>query len=267
VRIRPAAVAGSFYPADPGELAGLVDRMLAAVPPAPDAARPVALVAPHAGFRYSGPVAATAYAAVRDAEAIRRVVVLGPAHFVRLEGMAVPRWDAFATPLGPVEVDDGLRAAAAALPGVVLDDAPHAPEHSLETHLPFLQRALAAAPPVLPVVVGATPPEQVAALLDAVAGPGTLLAISTDLSHYVDVSAAHERDARTAEAVLAKEDRALRPDDACGFFPLRGLLRFAAARDLDVRLLRLATSADVGADPRRVVGYGAFTVTARRSGA
>jgi AmmeMemoRadiSam system protein B len=264
VRVRPAAVAGSFYPADPGELARLVDHLLAAVPPVPDAVPPVALVAPHAGYRYSGAVAAAAYSCLRDAAAaVRRIVVLGPAHFVRLEGMALPHWGAFATPLGPVEVDDDARSAAAALPGVVVDDEPHGREHSLETQLPFLQRALDAEVPVLPVLVGATAAEPVAGLLGALLRPGTVAVVSTDLSHYLDVTAAHERDARTAEAVLARADRALRPEDACGFFPLRGLLRLAAARDLDVRLLRLGTSADVGADPHRVVGYGAFALSAR----
>jgi MEMO1 family protein len=271
VRVRPAAVAGAFYPADAAGLASLVDRLLAEVPRAPDdglpaavragpeAGPPVGAVVPHAGYRYSGAVAATAYTHLaRRRDRIDRVVVLGPAHRVPLRGMAVPGVDAFGTPLGPVGVDEEARAAATASPGVAVDDGPHAGEHSLETQLPFVQRALGSAVPVLPVLVGDTPPGQVAALLAALSAPGTVTVVSTDLSHYLELTAARDRDARTAAAILARDDRALRPADACGFFPLRGLLRFAADRDLHVRLLALATSADAGSDPHRVVGYGAF---------
>jgi AmmeMemoRadiSam system protein B len=257
-------MAGAFYPADPAGLADLVDRLLAAVPVARDVGLPVGAVAPHAGYRYSGAVAAAAYAHLaRRRERTDRVVVLGPAHRVSLRGMAVPGVDAFATPLGRVRVDEEARAAAVASPGVAVDDGPHAGEHSLETQLPFVQRALGPGVEVLPVLVGDTPPGQVAALVAALSAPGAVTVVSTDLSHYLDLTAARERDARTAAAVVAREDRALRPADACGFFPLRGLLRFAADRDLDVRLLALATSADAGSDPHRVVGYGAFLLGAR----
>ena len=264
MRSRPAAVAGRFYPADPGELATLVDRLLATALPEATRPPPVALVAPHAGFQYSGSVAAAAYAQlVPHRAAVRRVVVLGPAHFVPFRGMAVPSVDTFATPLGSVEIDGDARTAAVALPGVTADDEPHAPEHSLETQLPFLQRALGSTFRVLPVAVGETPPEEVAALLAALAGPDAVAVVSTDLSHYLDVTSAHERDARTAGTILALSGRALRREDACGFFALQGLLQYAADRDLDVRLLALATSADVGADPHRVVGYGAFLFCGR----
>lgn len=273
VRVRRAAVAGRFYPDDPAELARLVDRLLATVlparvRPATAPAAPVGLIAPHAGYRYSGQVAAAAYASLAAGRvSTARVVVLGPAHATPLTGMAVPAADAFATPLGPVEVDAAARATAVSLDGVEADDEPHAPEHSIETQLPFLQRALGTAVPVLPVVVGETPPEPVARLIEALGGPGTVTVVSTDLSHYLDVTAAHERDARTVEAIVARQDRALRPRDACGFFALRGLLSWAAGDDLDVTLLRLATSADVGGDPHRVVGYGAFVVGERRASA
>jgi AmmeMemoRadiSam system protein B len=265
-------VAGRFYPAEPRALAELVDRLLAAALPEPAVTGPagagsaglMALIAPHAGYQYSGPVAAAAYAhlAARRAD-VARVVVLGPAHYVPLTGMAVPAVDAFATPLGPLKVDADARERVVALDDVTVDDEPHAPEHSLETQLPFLQRALGPTVQVLPVLVGDTPPDAVARLLSAVAGPGTVAVVSTDLSHYLDLSAAHERDARTARAVVDRAERALGPDDACGYFPLRGLLRFADERDLAVRLLRLATSADAGSDPRRVVGYGSFLVSDR----
>ncbi len=260
MRVRPAAVAGRFYPADPPALAALVDELLRTVSPEPDRPPPVAVIAPHAGYQYSGSVAATAYAhlAARRDE-VTRVVVLGPAHFVPLRGMAVPSVDAFATPLGPVEVDADARTAATGFPEVEVDDRPHAGEHALETQLPFLLRALGPSVRVLPVLVGVTPPAAVAAVLAALLSvPGTVGVVSTDLSHHLHQRAARERDGRTAAAILAREQAALQPTDACGYWPLRGLLHHAADRNLAVVLLRTATSADSGADHRRVVGYGAF---------
>ena len=258
--MRPAAAAGRFHPDDPEALADLVDRLLDDVRTEPPTARPVAVVAPHAGYQYSGAVAATAYAAVRPwREHITRVVLLGPAHFVPLVGMAVPGVDAFAGPLGPVDLDDDARATVTGLSGAVTDDHAHSAEHSLETQLPFLQRALGPAVPVLPVLVGRTPPETVAALLSAVcSSPGNVAVVSTDLSHYLPDERAREQDARTAAAILARDAAAVGPGDASGHCSLRGLMRHAADRGLDVEVLSLATSADAGADPRRVVGYGAF---------
>jgi AmmeMemoRadiSam system protein B len=260
VRVRPTAVAGRFYPADPEELRDLVDRLLDEVCGQPRPVPPAAVVAPHAGYRYSGAVAATAYAHLTVApHAVPRVVLLGPAHFCPLDGMAVPAVDAFATPLGTVRIDDDARTVATALPGVAVDDRPHDGEHSLETQLPFLQRVLGPEVAVLPVLVGRTQPESVAAVLTALlAVDGALAVVSTDLSHHLDEPSAHERDRRTADAVLARDAAALRPDDACGHQPLRGLLHHAAERHLSVELLRLATSADSGAGRARVVGYGAF---------
>ena len=260
VRVRPAAVAGRFYPGDPDALAALVDALLADVPPPRRRVRPVAVVAPHAGFRFSGPVAATAYAHLAPWRGeVASVVVLGPAHFTPLRGMAIPSVGAFATPLGPVPVDADARAIAEGLPFVVVDDEPHAVEHSIETQLPFLIRALGAGVRVLPVAVGDTPPSAVAALLSTLLGAaGTIAVVSSDLSHYLNRAQARERDTHTAAVVVARNSDALRPGDACGFHPLRGLLRYAAERDLIVEQLRLATSADTGGDPQRVVGYGAF---------
>ena len=275
MQVRPAAVAGRFYPGDPDALAALVDALLAEVPPPRRRLRPAAVVAPHAGFRFSGPVAAAAYAHLSPwRDDVRRVVVLGPAHFTPLRGMAVPSVEAFATPLGPVPVDADARAVAAGCSGVVVDDEPHAGEHAIETQLPFLIRTLGVAVPVLPVVVGDTPPSVVAALLSTLLAPtvfgptssgptssgtaGTIVVVSTDLSHYLSLAQARERDTRTAAAVVSRDGDALAPGDACGFHPLRGLLRHAAERDLAVEQLRLATSADTAGDPRRVVGYGAF---------
>jgi AmmeMemoRadiSam system protein B len=260
-------VAGRFYPDSPDALAASVDALLANVAPPQRRVRPVALVAPHAAFRYSGPVAAVAYAHLPPWRAdVRRVVVLGPAHFTPLHGMAVPSVAAFATPLGPVPVDDDARAVAAGLPAVVVDDEPHVREHAIETQLPFLIRTLGPAVPVLPVVVGDTPPSAVASLLHTLVDTtGTIAVVSTDLSHYLNRAQARDRDRATAAAVVARDAEALRPGDACGFHPLRGLLRHAREHDLVVEQLALATSADTAGDPRRVVGYGAFLLSRRRA--
>jgi AmmeMemoRadiSam system protein B len=266
VRVRRAAVAGRFYPAGPSALADLVDGLLCDARTDRGTARPVAAVAPHAGYEYSGAVAASTYAQLAQwRDEITRVVLLGPAHFVPLEGMAVPGVDAFATPLGPVEIDDDARTTVAGMPGVVIDDHPHHGEHSLETQLPFLLRALDSRVRVLPVVVGRTAPADVAALLAGVlSADGTVAVVSTDLSHYLDLATARERDARTAAAVLARDAAAIRPEDACGHWALRGLLYHAAQRGMDVELLCLGSSADAGAGTDRVVGYGSFLVHAGR---
>lgn len=260
MRVRPTAVAGRFYPGEPAALAARVDALLADAPPPRRRVRPVAVVAPHAGFRFSGPVAAAAYAQLSSSRGnVRRVVVLGPAHFTPLHGMAISSVGAFATPLGPVPVDADARAVAAGLSAVVVDDEPHAREHAIETQLPFLIRALGPAVPVLPVIVGDTPASAVATLISTVlAAAATIVVVSTDLSHYLNRVQARERDIHTAAVVLARNGDALQPGDACGFHPLRGLLRHAVDRDLVVEQLQLATSADTGGDPRRVVGYGAF---------
>jgi hypothetical protein len=257
VRVRPPAVAGRFYPDDPDELRDLVDRLLAEVPGGPQPVPPAALIAPHAGYRYSGAVAATAYAHLAAArDPVARVVLLGPAHRWPLDGMAVPSVDALTTPLGSVDVDDDARTAAAALPDVVVDDRPHEDEHSLETQLPFLQRVLGPEVAVLPVLVGRARPEAVAAVLTAL--DVALAVVSSDLSHHLDERSARERDRRTADAVLARDAGGVGPEDACGSAAVRGLLHHAAERGLTVELLRLATSADSGAGCARVVGYGAF---------
>jgi AmmeMemoRadiSam system protein B len=263
--VRPAAVAGSFYPDDADELAALVDTLLerarqraseGAVTPAP-----VALLAPHAGYVYSGPVAASAYNVLRD-RPVGRVAVLGPAHFVPLTGIAVPAASAFATPIGqvPVEVRRCV-ALAERQECVTIDDRPHRPEHSIEVQLPFLQRVLAHGWTCLPLVVGVTEAEQVADVLDVLCADGdTLPVVSTDLSHYLDLPSARRRDRHTAQAVLDRDAAAIGDRDACGAFALRGLLHWARRHDLEARLLHLGTSADAGADPARVVGYAAFAL-------
>ena len=266
-RVRPAAVAGRFYAGDAAVLASTVDDALAHAAPWSGPA-PKALIAPHAGYVYSGPIAATAYgtlAAARDT--VRHVVLLGPAHHVAVRGVAVSSADAFVTPLGPVPVDAPLRDVVLALPGVAVDDDAHAPEHSLEVHLPFLQRALTRFS-VLPLVVGRADPATVAAVIDAVwGGPDTLVVVSTDLSHYLDQRHATGRDRATAAAIVDGRIDHLTGDDACGAAPVRGLLVAARTHGLHAVLLDLRTSADTAGDPDRVVGYGAFAFVPDATGA
>ncbi len=264
--MRPPAVAGSFYPSDADELAAVVDTLLEQArrresegAAASASAAPVALVAPHAGYAYSGPVAASAYEQLRD-RPVRRVAVLGPAHYVPLTGIAVPTSTAFATPIGEVPVETHTCADLAERHEcVTVDDHPHRPEHSLEVQLPFLQRVLADGWTCVPLVVGATAPEQVADVLDTLCADGDMLpVVSTDLSHYLDQLSAQRRDRHTTQAVVDRDTAAIGPHDACGSFALRGLLHWAHRHELDVRLLHLATSADTVGDPERVVGYAAF---------
>jgi AmmeMemoRadiSam system protein B len=257
---RPPAVAGLFYPEAADELRAVVDRDLRSA----HATGPVpkALIAPHAGYVYSGPIAASAYARLEPARGtVERVVLLGPAHRVPVDNMAVPSVDAFDTPLGPVLVDAAARARALELPGVVVDDRAHAPEHSLEVHLPFLVQVLGPDIAVLPVVVGHATPEAVADLLDALwGGPETVVVVSTDLSHYHDYATAVARDRTTATAIVERRTDAIGPYDACGAYPVRGLLELARRKGLDVELLDLRNSGDTSGDRDRVVGYGAFAL-------
>lgn len=260
--VRPPAVAGMFYPSDPAELRRVIAHAFARSAPAPqNAPAPKALITPHAGYPYSGPIAASAFRRVEPARhQIERVVLLGPSHRVWVRGMAVPSADAFDTPLGTVTIDADLRAAIIGMPGVVVDDEPHRQEHSLEVELPFLQTVLDDFT-LLPLSVGDAGTDEVADVLDRVWGGGeTLIVISTDLSHYHAYRTAVRLDARTAASIVAADPDAIGDRDACGARPLRGLLRAATNRGLRVEQVDVRNSGDTAGDRDRVVGYGAFTV-------
>ena len=261
-RVRPPAVAGTFYPGSADALRTAIRRSFAdAMHPGEGDRVPEALIVPHAGYVYSGPVAASAYARIIPARStIRRVVLLGPSHRSYVHGLAVSSADAFSTPLGVVPIDGAYREAVLALPGVGVDDRAHADEHSLEVQLPFLQTVLDEFT-LLPLSVGDATTDQVAAVLDACwGGPETLVVISTDLSHYHRYDEAARLDARTAAAIVARRPEAVDDRDACGAYPLRGLLRVASEHGLTVEQLDLRNSGDTAGDHHRVVGYGAFAV-------
>jgi hypothetical protein len=256
-RLRPPAVAGSFYPAEPDRLQALVRQYLARVPGG--GRPPKAVIVPHAGFAYSGPVAAFAYARLALARAwVRRVVLLGPCHRVAFRGLAVSAASGFATPLGVVDNDPDGVWAALSLPAVRRDEAPHQREHSLEVQLPFLQTVLGSFK-LVPVVVGDAEPEEVDALLEHLwGGEETAVVVSSDLSHYLEAGAARVRDAATAAAIRDLEPQRLDPDAACGAIPVRGLLLTARRRGLACEILDVRSSGDTAGDRDRVVGYGAF---------
>ena len=264
--VRPPAVAGSFYPATPDEVRrSLRAASDAAVPRPADATVPEAIIVPHAGFVYSGAVAASAYSRIAPAPSvIRRVVLLGPSHRFPVRGLAVPSVDAIDTPLGRIPIDDAARSCVTELPAVLVDDRAHAAEHSLEVQLPFLQSILDHFT-LLPISVGDATPEEVEAVLDACwGGPETLVVISTDLSHYLPHDDAVDLDARTAAAIVANRPDAVSDTDACGARPVRGLLRYAARRGLAVEQLDLRNSGDTAGDKSRVVGYASFAFTAEQ---
>jgi MEMO1 family protein len=253
---RPAAVAGSFYPRDAGALAAQVESYLGARPHA--AVAPKALIAPHAGYMYSGPIAASAYALLAPLRGkVTRVVLAGPAHRVYVRGAAVPSALVFDSPLGAVPVDAEAVARLREFAFVGVSDAAHALEHSLEVHLPFLQSVLGEFS-LVPVVVGDAAPAQMAQLLEQVwGGDETLVVVSSDLSHYLPYDAARKRDRETAEAILALDAR-IDGDEACGAMPINGLLTVARKRGMAVELLDLRNSGDTAGERDRVVGYAAF---------
>ncbi len=224
-------------------------------------ASPKAIVVPHAGYIYSGPVAGSAYLRlVPAAAAINRVILLGPSHRVPFEGIAASSAEAFATPLGIVPLDRHGQRLALSHPFVCVNDQAHAEEHSLEVQLPFLQTVLPRFE-VVPLAVGHCPPEHVADLLDSLwGGPETLVVISTDLSHYHPAEQARALDKRTAAAICSLDVRAITDLDACGAYGLRGLLVATARRHLAVEQLDLRNSGDTAGDRQCVVGYGSFAV-------
>ena len=260
--IRPAAVAGMFYPGEPRALAGAIARFLgdAGEAPAPRLVFPKAVVVPHAGYVYSGAVAARAYQELAAARGVvRRVVLLGPAHRVAVRGLAAPGVDAFETPLGRVALDHAALRSLSDLPQVVRSDSAHALEHALEVQLPFLQAVLGAFS-LVPLAVGVAGVGEVAEVLERLwGGDETLLVISTDLSHYHAYSVARRIDGATLARIAARATD-IDHDEACGATPLNGLLACARKRDIPVRLLAACNSGDTAGGKDSVVGYSSFAL-------
>lgn len=256
-RVRRAAVAGQFYPGEAGLLRHTVEALLEAVD-VPAGPVPKALIVPHAGYPYSGPVAASAYARLRDCrDRYTRVVLLGPCHYVGISGLAFSAADSFRTPLGEVPLERPSESVTR-MPGCRFYDATHGPEHSLEVQLPFLQVALASFR-LLPVVVGEARPDAVADVLERLwGGPETLVVVSTDLSHFLDNERARAKDRATCDAIEHLAVARIGGGDACGCHALNGLLTVARRRKLEIRTLDLRNSGDTAGSHGRVVGYGAW---------
>lgn len=259
--VRPPAVAAMFYPGDADTLKDMVNQQVAAGQGFHSAATK-ALIAPHAGYVYSGGVAGSAYQSIKDqAEQIQRVVLLGPAHRLAFRGVAAPSHAYFATPIGHVEVDhEVLQPLIDKYKFLGVLDQAHQQEHGLEVHLPFLQMVLNDFK-VVPLVVGQASPDDVAAVLDELwGGEETLVVISSDLSHYHDYATAKKMDAVTAACIESYNYEDLAHDGACGFYPVRGLMKVASERNLSIHRLDMCNSGDTAGDKNRVVGYGAWAL-------
>ena len=255
--VREPAVAGMFYPADPAALAAEINALLSAAPIKTEKS-PKAVIVPHAGYIYSGPIAASAYAPLKTvAHNIRRIVLLGPSHRVALSGLALSDADTFATPLGNIKIDAEATQQLQALPQVQELSAAHRWEHSLEVQLPFLQ-TLFDDFTLIPLVVGNATATEVAEVLDCLwGGDETLIVISSDLSHYLPYQAAQQIDQATANAIVELRGP-LKLDEACGGIPVNGLIEAARRHGLTPELIDLRNSGDTAGDKNRVVGYGAF---------
>ena len=256
---RSPAVAGSFYPANPEQLQHVVNQYLNDAKT--DAKAPKAIIAPHAGYIYSAPIAATAYArlaSVRDT--ITRVVLIGPSHRVGFQGLAVSQADTYSTPLGIIPIDTQAIQNLAQFPFVHLIEQAHSHEHSLEVQLPFLQTALNEFK-LVPIVAGDATPLQVAQVLAALwGGDETLIVISSDLSHYHDYATAQRLDKATSEAIEHLDYEKLNYESACGRVPVSGLMKLARDNNLKIKTIDLRNSGDTAGDKQRVVGYGAYII-------
>jgi len=256
---RQPAVAGTFYPAEPQQLHLLIDQYLSDAETAPKV--PKAMIVPHAGYIYSGPVAAIAYARLIKAhDQITRVVLIGPSHRVGFYGLAVTSAQNFITPLGSIEVDQQAVRMIAKLPFVDYREQAHALEHSLEVHLPFLQETLDDFK-IVPIVTGDAPVEQASQVLELLwGGEETLIVISSDLSHYHDYATCQKLDKATSAAIESLQYENLGFDSACGRVGVSGLLKLAREKSLAVKTIDLRNSGDTAGDKKRVVGYGAYIV-------
>jgi len=257
--VRPPAVAGLFYPADPAQLHTDVQMYLRANDAADTERPPKAIIVPHAGYVYSGPVAASAYIQLLPArECIQRVILLGPSHRVPFHGLATSSADAFRTPLGDIPLDRAVINALAELPQVECLNTAHTEEHSLEVQLPFLQETIDNFR-LVPLVVGNASPAEVAGVLEYLwGGEETLIVISSDLSHYHDYATAQRLDRDTSVAIEHLQAETLHSENACGYVPVSGLLYLAREHNLHARTVDLRNSGDTAGPRDKVVGYGAY---------
>ena len=260
-KIREPAIAGSFYPADPEELQSMLHSYLAES--ATDGSPPKAMIVPHAGYIYSGPVAASGYARLQQAAGhIDQVILLGPAHRVAFSGLAASSADGFRTPLGTIALDRAAITDLLTLPQVHVNDEAHRLEHSLEVHLPFLQVILNQFT-LVPLVVGDASADEVCEVIGKFWDrPGTVIIISSDLSHYHDYDTAVQLDKMTASAIENLALEKIGYEHACGRNPVNGLLLYARQHGLSVHTVDLRNSGDTAGPRDQVVGYGSWIISA-----
>ena len=258
--LRKPVVSGLFYPKDPSQLRDMVTGYLRSVPV--EGKTPKAIIVPHAAYIYSGPIAASAYVRVAQGSSrIKRVVLLGPAHRISVDGLALPRADAFETPLGIVPVDHEAIKEISKLSQVCFQDEAHDQEHSLEVQIPFLQVVLEDFS-LVPFALGDAVPRDIGVVLDQLwGGPETLIVVSSDLSHYHDYETAQKMDTDTTQSIVSLGAAQIRPDQACGCYPINGLLNVAHRRGMSVELLDLRNSGDTAGPRDQVVGYGSYVFT------
>ncbi len=256
--VRQAAVAGQFYPSDSDDLSKMVDGFLRDATPVTGRAK--AIIGPHSGYVFSGPIAGTAYRAFDglDPDSIKRVVLMGPAHLVSFRGVAACAFSHFTTPLGDVIIEPGAMDRVLNFPGVIEYDGAHTGEHSLEVHLPFVQRVFPKAR-VVPLLVGQDAENAVEMILEALwGGSETRIIISSDLSHFHQYGAAKEIDQKTSRAIAELDPAGVLSDGSCGAVAVRGLLRVARKKQMNAKILDLRSSGDTAGGQDEVVGYGAY---------
>jgi len=256
--IRPPAVAGMFYPANPDVLRDMIEQDLAQATPSV-ASAPKVLIVPHAGYIYSGSIAASAFVLLKPyRQLIKRVVIIGPSHRVGFNGVAISSADYFKTPLGLLCIDKDAQAKLSGIAGVHINDEAHAAEHSLEVQLPFLQDLLDEFA-IVPIVAGNASPQLIAEIIETLwGGTETLIVISSDLSHFHDYQTAQQLDQATSQAILDLDVNKLDSEHACGCVGIRGLLAFAQYHPLQATILDLRNSGDTAGSKDSVVGYGAY---------
>ena len=256
--IRQPAVAGRFYPAQPDKLRHMVDSFMEGAKVSAHG-KPKAVIAPHAGYAYSGPIAASAFVHLAgERGVIQRIILLGPSHQFAFDGIALSHAEAFATPCGMVPVDKAAVDRITNMPGVQVEERAHLHEHSLEVELPFLQATLNDFT-VVPLVVGDATDDEVAGVIDRLwGGDETRFVISSDLSHYYDYESACELDRATAQNIERNAGEEITGQHACGYRPIRGFLQAAQRRQLHAQTVDLRNSGDTAGPRDQVVGYGAF---------
>lgn len=255
---RPAAIAGYFYPADAKALTNSIQHYFANAVESDIKAK--AIIAPHAGHKYSGSIAATAYQSIlHRKEYIKRVVILGPAHRVFVKGIALSSASHFATPLGNIEIDQSTQTQLLELDFIQTIDEAHKDEHCIEVHLPFLQNCLNDFT-LIPIIVGDTSPQQVSNVIELLWNDETLILISSDLSHFHTYEYAKQVDQNTSESIVNMQMEQIGPKQACGCRPLNGLLNYAKQHNFSVKILDVKNSGDTAGDKERVVGYGAYAI-------